>query len=273
MQKNSKWLIVYVLLVIGLAWGIQTVLAGSVIDYGQLLNSPARANYVAWYDTNNPPNQVLTEDGFNSASGVDQGYQGGIWRMNPTNFAPAPGSGATMQFVFGGLGVDSGTIWVYSYLQNNNDPLTEHGTVGVISSSDCPVMLPGSWDGSNKLIRWSAPPGIYLIYKSVNPSGASNGNSNGRYSYLATVSTTTNEGSYTDTAANVESWHIVIPADDNQAIIGCHSEESNPTAVNLKNFSAATQPAPWLLLVVGIIVAALSFRWVRSPQTNWLKRR
>lgn len=47
-----------------------------------------------------------------------------------------------------------------------------------------------------------------------------------------------------------------------------------PTAVNLQNFRATTgQPATWLLLVVGIVAAAFSFKWVRSLQTGWLKQR
>lgn len=271
----SKKTIVIFALVVGLAWGITAVYAGSALDYGQITGTPAQANYVAWWDNSNPPSQILTEDGFNSATGPDQGYQGGIWRLNASNFSPAPTQGATMRIIFGGLESDAGTIWTYSYSHNAKEVITDHGEVGSSAVGACPIMLAGSWDGvSNKVINWSGPPGTYLIYKTVLPSGGANQNGNGRYNYLATVITSGDQGTFTDTNATVPGWHIVVPANADEAIIGCHSEESNPTAVNLQNFHAsAGQPAFWLPLAISLLALIFSVTWARVPLQNWVKQR
>lgn len=217
------------------------VVGGASIDYGQLPGTPppARVNYVAWMSNAGlPPSQVMTEDGFNSSAGLDQGYQMGYWVMNASNFTnPAAVNGVQMYMVFGGLEDTAGTIWTYDFVYDLTVPDTYHSTVGSAASGECPAILPGSWNGTQKTINWSAPPGTYLIYRSVNASGADNGASNGRYDYVTTVTTTGNTGSYVDNIA-IESWHIVIPANSGGNITGCHSEESNPTAVTLVRFAA-----------------------------------
>lgn len=215
------------------------VLGGGVVDYGTLPDTPERVNYVAWMSVAGvPPSQVLTEDGYSSADGVDQGYQIGMWILNPSNFMnPAPVNASQMYMVFGGLEDTAGTIWTYDFVLDLTEPVIDHGEVGTAAVGNCPAILPGSWNGTQKTINWSAPPGTYLIYRSVNASGADNGASNGRYDYVDTVTTTGNTGSYVDDIA-VESWHIVIPANSGGNITGCHSEESNPTAVTLVRFEA-----------------------------------
>lgn len=70
------------------------VLAGSIQDYGQLPGTPASVNFTAWVSPAVPPTQVITEDGFNSQIGPNQGYRLGSWRVatgNFTNPPPAPG--------------------------------------------------------------------------------------------------------------------------------------------------------------------------------------
>jgi hypothetical protein len=89
-------------------------------------------------------------------------------------------------------------------------------------------------------INWSGAIGIYHIYRSQNGSGAGNGASNGRYDYLATVTTTEATGSYIDSSPGAENWYIVVPADSGGAINGCHSEEG-PLAVTLAIFTAISQ--------------------------------
>jgi len=215
------------------------VLGGGVVDYGTLPDTPERVNYVAWMSVAGvPPSQVLTEDGYSSADGVDQGYQIGMWILNPSNFMnPAPVNASQMYMVFGGLEDTAGTIWTYDFVLDLTEPVIDHGEVGTAAVGNCPAILPGSWNGTQKTINWSAPPGTYLIYRSVNASGADNGASNGRYDYVATVTTTGSTGSYIDPIA-IESWHIVIPATAGGIINGCHSEESTPTAVTLVRFEA-----------------------------------
>ena len=151
-----------------------------------------------------------------------------FWLLDASNFFPAhPDKGHWIHFVFGGLGNQAGTIWTYTILSHDiNDsrtPIT--GTVGEPASGACPTH-------AARFLGWraiksfaGAPTGTYLIYKSVNRSGASNDCSNSRYDYLATVTTTGSEG-YADTNATVQSWNIVIPAGANGVISSCHSEKA-----------------------------------------------
>jgi hypothetical protein len=205
---------------------------------------------------------VLTEDGYNSKSGVDQGYPDDYWQLNASNFANPPASdGDTLSFVFGGLGSDSGTLWTYSAVWDDNDAYTDHGTVSTTQSGTCPTMNDGAWDGSQKVFQWTAPAGTYHIYRSTLASGANNGASNGRYQYVDTVVTTEATGTYTD-SVTVESWHIVIPAESGTgAVNGCHSEESgpSPTAVTLSGFGAASDWATWLGRLGAALLIALAF--------------
>ena len=242
--------------------------AGSVLDYGQLIGLPAQANYVAWVENGGVPSEVLTEDGYNSSLGVDQGYKNQVWRLNASNFAASPSSGDTLNFIFGGLGADTGSIWFYSAAYNISNPTTDHGTVNTVTTVNARSMRPGSWSVPNKVIEWNGPAGTYHIYRSQNPSGAGNGASNGLYAYVDTVTTTAAVGTYTDTDVSVETWHIVVPADPTSgAIVGCHSEESSPTALHLASWQA-TPVAPaapvWLLFAAVLLSASSCWVWQRS---------
>jgi hypothetical protein len=233
------------------------VWAGTTVDRGQITGLPAQANYLVFYDgsptSSTPPLQILTEDGFNSAVGLNQGYQSQIWSLNAQNFAPPPAEENYLHFFFGGLGADAGKVWTYDPLYDPYTPITDHGAIGALvsSTSPCPTMLQGSFDGAQKVIRWLGVPGSrYYVFRSLNPSGTGNGASNGRYSakVSVTLGPTTNMGVYTYTNTS-PSWHIVVPADlTTGAIIGCHSEESNPTAVTLRSLSASSRSPYWPFL-------------------------
>ena len=281
-----------VLVVILLSTLSVTAYAGSVRDYGLLtLSPPESANYVTWTHnsttnhTGEPaPREVLTEDAFNSGVGTNLGYQGGEWQMSQLNFTGQPGPGEQIYLHFGGLGTDLGDSWTYDFAYGNSDYETDHGITGApFDGIPCPTMTQGSYDpvSGNKVInwQWSGPSGgTFLIYRSLNGSGAENGASNGRYAYVdrKTYASGTS-GSYTDTtiptSANGISWHIVIPADGpDGGVGGCHSEESNPTAVTLHSLSAAVQATNWLpfiglsLPALASLVALLSTIRIRKGQ-------
>lgn len=222
-----------------------TVLAGTVKDQGVLVGRPANANYVAWIDTQRPPNQVLTEDGYNSAIGVDKGYVSGDWTLNASNFDnPAANNGQRLYMIFGGLVAASGSIWTYDFTYDKYTAITDHGTVGVEASGTCPVMAVSPLDGTSRTLTWDGPTGYYLIYRSLNESGAENGASNGRYDYLATVNSTGSLHTYVDNdpiLGEWPSWYIVLPATAAGEITGCHSEEGTPTAVILTRFEAVPE--------------------------------
>ena len=240
--------VLFIVALLGIALvGAGAVYGGSVLDYGQLQDTPADANYVAWLGTSgSPPGQVVTEDSYNSATGVDQGYQAGNWLLAVDgNFDnPAPADGDQVNIIFGGLGAADGTLWHYDFAWDNSIGTTNHGTVTDTSSGSCPDMQAGSYDETTgeKVINWSAPAGTYYIYRSLLASGAGNDASNGRYNYVDTVTTTTTSGSYTDNVgANTDSWHIVVPG-DGTTITGCHSEPADPTAAELTEVVVEQQP-------------------------------
>ena len=88
---------------------------------------------------------------------------------------------------------------------------------------------------------YGKPNQLYYIYRSQNHSDADNDASNGRYFYLASV--TTDElraGIYHDNTA-VESWYIVIQAGESGSfqLNGCHSEPADPTATVLSSFTSS----------------------------------
>ena len=256
--------------------------AGILLDYGQLDGAPAAVNYMAWNSTGGAPSVVFTEDYYNSATGPGQGWNAPYWQLavadafaldpnNPPN--PLP----TIAMLFGGLGADSGTIWSYSFQWDPLNDYTDHGTVGTggvgtKGTGSCPVMTAGSLSGNEKVINWTAPAGYYLIYRSTQGSGAANDRSNGRYDLVTTsgpIQTFSSSGTYTDSAAGTSSWHIVVPSDASGNIIGCHSVESSPTAVDLLSFDAAggTNPMslPWAGAgLMGIAVAGVGIRWLRQ---------
>lgn len=245
--------------------------AGSVLDRGQLVGLPAQANYIAWVPLFTPPNQILTEDGYNSSAGVNQGYQADrIWRLNASNFTNPPAIPSfSINMVFGGLGSDTGNLWSYSFPWDNSVTETDHGIVGTQTSGNCPIMLQGSQDGTGKTINWSGISSEYLIYRSTNASGAGNGASNGRYDYVATIPAGTFTYEDNQCATGNECWHIVVPSSGGVPN-GCHSEESNPTAITLSAFSASSHANnPWVfVLSLGLLAVMIAVAVILRRRTN-----
>lgn len=247
--------------------------AGSTVDMGTLPGTPAvgTINYLAWYNAATPPTQVLTEDGFNSAAGQDQGYflvlSTPTWILNASNFMPNPSDGVTMNMLFGGIGAQAGNIWTYSFTYDSDTPVTSHGTVGTAGSGNCPTMTPGSQGVGGKVLNWTSTGASgYAIYRSQLPSGAGNGASNGRYDLVTTVSSGTT--TYTDTACptGTDCWHIIVPLNASNQISSCHSQESSPTAVTLRTFRSADPAVNWPLIAGGGLLVALLggagvYRW------------
>ena len=169
------------------------------------------------------------------------------------------------------LNADAGTLWSDSSTwAQNSEQFTDWGVAPVLvpSGANCPIMLPGSWNSPNKVVNWTGPAGTYHIYRSQLASGAGNGASNGRYNYVGTVTTTGANGTWTDTDATVQTWHIVLPADpDTGAIIGCHSEESSPTSVALTRLEASSVSLNIPILVLGsslIFLIGIFYVLIRS---------
>ena len=276
MFKHKRLLAVVSALVLA-AVLFSAVAAGGDIDFGQLDGLPPEANYVAWLtksieSPDTAPVQILTEDGYNSALGENQGYQSLFWLINVGNFdGPAPAQGDEVNLIFGGLGANSGELWAINFNWDSFEATTGHPLAPqtAASGAECPVMLPGSFtpgDPASKTINWSGAPGSYHIYRSLLPSGAGNDKSNGRYAYVGTAVIGVGEttGTYLDTlpAGITQSWHVVVPADpDTNAIIGCHSEdESSPTAVENAQLavSSGSRQALGVVAALGLILAALA---------------
>lgn len=244
-MKLRRLSLLFVLFLLGLI--VMEVNAGASLDYGSVPGEPpvGQVNWLAWQDKNiqagGYPSEVLTEDQMNSDLGVDQGYQvfggGPKWLLAVQNFSNSANNDA-VTILLGGLGASSGNGWRDSFIWDVGVSTTDQGEATAEASFNaCPLMTQGSWNGTQKVINWTGPAGKYHIYRSTQGSGAGNGASNGRYQFIATVTTTGSSGTYTDNV-DVDSWHLVIPADASGAINGCHSEESNPTAVSLHNFHA-----------------------------------
>jgi hypothetical protein len=263
---KSKIFALFFILCLLCLFSLDQVLAGSTFDIGTVPGTPpiGDVNWIAWLDKNvgsgGYPSEVMTEEGTNSASGVNQGYQdfgdppNPNWILQVENFGNEQnGDGVTIYL--GGLGSSSGYIWNDTFNWDQiGSSTTDHGeATQVASDRPCPIMNQGSWDGNYKVINWSAPAGTYYIYRSTLPSGAENKASNGLYQYVATVTTTSDTGSYTD-EIDIESWHIVVPADEMGAIDGCHSEESDPTAITLLTVVGRTDTRGKFLVFFGVII-------------------
>ena len=233
------------------------VLAGSTLDRGQLEGVPpvGEVNYTAWLTdfvvANGAPEEVMTEDAYNSGSGPDLGYAlqsiGIGWRIQVRNFEARPRDGDPVSMIFGGVGASSGKLWTYSFDWDDDVSITDHPLVSLAAASDevCPSITDLAYTGPDKTITFSDRPNAYYhIYKSTLFSGADNQLSNGRYQYLDSVFTDEfGVASYTDNEP-LQSWYIVIRADVATGdLIGCHSEEANPTDVELIDFTATYNPA------------------------------
>ena len=246
--------------------------AGTDLDRGTLVELPAvgTINFMAWYNTATPPNEVLTEDSYNSSFGPDQGYYFRSSTAQPTwrfivgegGFSTTPAGGATITMLFGGIGAETDKIWNYSFQwDNSGDPaITDHNVGAHVLGAACPTMLSGSRTADAMTITWSGNGASkYAIYRSMNPGKTGATWSNGRYGNPVVVDGSTT--SYVDQACGTNDttigcWHIVVPLDANNGISGCHSEESTPTAVALRTFRSADPTVNWPLIVgLGALVA------------------
>jgi len=243
------------------------VIAGASFDFGELPGAPpaGEANWVAWHREylDGTPYELLTEDNTNSKLGEDIGYSeygdgdtNTEWWIQIENFYLLPDTAPFPEpifMVFGGLGETySGTLWRYTIDEwIITESATEHFREDVTtftgdpcpSISEQPVEEPTDPDfGRTFVFSGSEPGAIYHIYRSRNASGAENGASNGQYFWIDTVPFP--EGEYGTFYTDLEvfdgpAWYLVIEADfESNAIIGCHSEEADPTAVRVFDFEA-----------------------------------
>ena len=234
------------------------VIAGGTFDYGMLPENPARANWTAWLTNDlvpgmTIPNEIITEDNTNQNAGENQGYiTDGVgnyyWLMQVENLTQAD-NGEEVNVVFGTIGPYAGDVHFYSFNWNSStnpdiDPTYHDYNNENFSSEEgtCPwIDVDQSTSGGYDIEFYGKPNQLYYIYRSQNHSDADNDASNGRYFYLASV--TTDElraGVYHDNTA-VESWYIVIEAGESGSLQlnGCHSEPANPTATVLSSFTSS----------------------------------
>jgi len=189
----------------------------------------------------------------------DMGYEedGSIdpypeWWILMQNFdEPAPYPTDEYQVILGGLGeIYSGTLWETSFAWVNTESQTNHGLIDISSTlppnpcpriSTQPVEEPIDTEAGRSFYFVGQPNSTYYVYRSQLGSGANNGASNGRYYYIGIeVSNDDGIGIYTDfDVYDGPSWYLVIQADPGTgAIIGCHSEEGDPTNVVMGEFTA-----------------------------------
>jgi hypothetical protein len=266
---NKKLLFSVILACLMTSAVVLQVIAGATFDYGTLAGKAeddppppeGAVNWVAWWDEyNGIPYEILTEDNTNCEEGVDLGYSKGIvppmdlvnWQIQIENFLykprqydpNRPDRKDPIYMVFGGLGEEfSGTLWKYTIpYWKITESRTDYGVVPIHTTEGaaCPTIQQQPVFGEVRTVMFWGEPGYYHVYRSQNGSGHSSNNaSNGQYLYL--FSTTTDEsgvGTFTDSEPwDFENWYLVIQADPaTNAIIGCHSENANPTGTRVIDF-------------------------------------
>lgn len=236
---------------------ISAVYAGTTSDRGTLATNPpaGQANYFAWLgDANTVPNQIQTEDSFNAMQGLDTGYTDAGWAIQVPNFNnPAPYDTVPVNFSFGGINLNKGKHWYtrFEWEGGGGDPTaTFHGELPLSTSTGpaCPTRYPAiqNLDGTRDIPFFGQPLITYQIYRTTTPSGAGNGEGNGRYTKRATVTTDAyGNGIYHDAQvlpAGIYAWYEILYFDTTGAgLHGCHSEPVSPTAVEVTDFTAAYQ--------------------------------
>jgi len=255
MNKFSKSLLfslVLIFLVVG------TVFAGSTLDYGQLTDLPddGTINFYAWITDleteDNVPSEIITEDSYNSSQGLDQGYidtpDGPMWFLVVRNFKGADDETNPVGMLFGGLQENSGTTWSFDFEWTVNPSIKFWDVVGQKDTGTvaCPTKYPVIIDPvtlSKTITFYGEANKVYQLYRSELGSGAGNGESNGRYQWLAEVLTDENGfGTYTDTTYSQDApgtWYEILLFDPAEGFHGCHSELAGPTNVRVFDFTAA----------------------------------
>lgn len=271
MMKRKTIIIIVVMLLALIVAG--KVYAGYLFDHGELLAlngtvPPAgTVNWIAWWRTlgNGTPYEIMTEDSTNCKNGLDIGYSeisvlgGNIelppdpepeWILQVENFTSTPIENLdNIYMLFGGLHEYTGQIWKNWSPTNNKlwtwditEPFTDHGTLQAEVGEACPSLLPYT-STATQFNFYGFPGGTFLIYRSMNASGAGNGASSGKYTYLTKTTTdpTTGLGTFTDTTPGIK-WYTVVQADPTtNTPIGCHSETGVSTATEVADFQAAYQ--------------------------------
>ncbi len=218
--------------------------AGSVYDYGQLTGTPSDGTitYIA-YKTAAGDNEILTEDGYNTSIGTDQGYQNKYWLLSVENFT-THNNGDAITILFTGIQTETGKSGTANFTWDNTVASTDHGTITFGSSSNpavptglsASVLSPG-----HVRLTWNTVSGLtYRVYRSSQASGAGNGHSNGRYTRLATGVTPP----YTDDSSpQTGVWYLIV-AEDGSGNWSGHTEEVYADAslpVKLMSFTAEIQ--------------------------------
>ena len=236
---------------------VAAAIAGT-FDFGDVPGSPpvGEVNWTAWLDKKlpgggGPPAQVITEDNTNSGLGKDGGYTlvSSIprWLMQVENLDDSQNNDQ-VSMILSGLGASSGPLWEDAFAWVSGGGSTYQGVANTLHADNhpCPSLTSHTSNGTSRTFTWEGAIGTYYVYKSTQESGCCdgtpNGASNGRFDFLAIVTTSDGNGSYTDTCTDPKCWYMVIHADEDGNIDGCHSEEVDPTAVTLSDFKANGMP-------------------------------
>jgi hypothetical protein len=254
---NKKLLISLMLGVLLSLTAVFVVLAGITNDIGTLELDPpvGKVNYTAWLNIYgsgfppplvHPPEEILTEDGFNPSAGEDGGFTEDYWQLNVGAFSREENS-IPVNIQFGGLGDYGGTHWYYKFKWDGVNELATHHTIPVPVSTRngaaCPRILPVEVQDTTKIVSFFGEPSkTYQIYRSTIPACEGCSNSNGRYLHLGEVTTDPNgSGIYQDIEpgiTEIQSWYVVIYFDENPyEAHGCHSEPVDPTNVVMGEFT------------------------------------
>ena len=244
--------------------------------YGQLAGATMGSDYsyVAWTGTGTgAPAEILTEDGFNTTDGTDQGYQNDYWLLNLNNFSSAPADGATINILFGETDSGSSSLWSHTFTFQQAVDDSNQGTVAAGLGGACPSLASVGRVETTNYINYSGSPGTYLLYRSQQAGDGTASRSNGRYQYISSQTITSSAGSFTDVTGG-QSWYIIVPADGGNNINGCHSIERGtaaPTAIQLDqlriNRSRVAPGAIFGLLAATLLTLSLVIR-----QMSWTRR-
>jgi len=203
---------------------IPTARAG--IIFGQLIGTPPEGTVTYVACVNNNWNEILTEDSINPDAGIDQGYQGGYFRLDAANFSSIhAGDLVTVEF----SGIDSregktasiAVAW-NGRVQDQGDILfTGTDTLATPPQPIAKIVRPGvvwlTWKPQEKWLR-------YHIYRSTQAAGGSNIASNGRYQLLASKFRPPYIDTSVPSAPGIRAWYILI-AENRYGRRSGHSEE------------------------------------------------
>lgn len=182
------------------------------VIYGTLTGTPSEGT-ITYVATSNDFATILTEDGYNSALGTDQGYQGGYWILEAGNLDPAPQPGVTtIKIEFAGIDTQSGKFGSDQFVYSN--PNESRGNIS-FTTDDNPAIpsrpMPEVISAGNVRLTWTNASGAtYDVYRSTQASGANNGASNGRYQRIATDVTSPYTDTSAPTGAGSLAWYLLI---------------------------------------------------------------